>query len=556
VRLGASALALTLAGVAPAAANAADYCVSPNTTCGGTNVMTLEQALDLADNAPDADRVFLGTGTYTSPGPSGYTYNQPGSPVEIIGQGQGKTILTAPAGSFRVLWLDGGAASSVHDLTVKIPQKMPLADWGFALGSTARRVDVVEDPVQAFPHTGVWLLDGGVLEDSTVTLANTKSASSTAVSISGGTGTIRHSALTAWWDVDSPHGGTIERSTLTAGGAAVGANGGLTTITTSLIRTTQSDSVAIYAGPNPGYDVTVNVDSDTIIGPGLPNSEAVDDFTNFAPTQNVDINVRNSILRGVTAPADAFAAGSGHAHINLSYSDYDPAGDVTQGANAAITGTNNSNVGDAGFVNAPTGDYHLRAGSPLIDTGDPATAQGSDLDGNPLVTDGNGDGIARRDKGAYEAPAVPKSGQPGGTPGHDAQPPVISGFRAAPAVFRIARTPTAVLARAHAGTQFRFTLSEAARVTLTIRRELPGRRHGGSCVRATSALHHAARCTRYRTVGTLIRTGKRGANAVRFTGRIGRRALAAGRYQVVISATDVAKNTAKPRSARFRIAAR
>jgi hypothetical protein len=555
-RVAPGVLAAALAVVAPAAANAADYCVSPNTTCGGTNVATLEQALDLADNATDADRVFLGAGTYTSPGPSGYTYNQPGSPVEIIGQGQGKTILTGPAGSFRVLWLDGGATSSVHDLTLKIPQNMPVGDWGLALGSTARRVDVVEDPVQSYPHTGVSLLDGGVLEDSTVTLADTMKASTTAVSISGGNGTIRHSTMTAWWDVDSPHGGTIERSTLVAGGAGVGANAGLTTIDTSLIRMTLGDSVAIYAGPNPGADVTVNADSDTIIGPGQPDSEAVDDFTNFAPTQNVDLNIRNSVFRGVTRAANAVATGSGHAKINISYSDYDPAGNLAQGANASVTQTNVSNVGDAGFVNAAGGDYHLRAGSPLIDTGDPATPQGSDLDGNPLVTDGNGDRTARRDKGAFEAPTVPPSGgQPGGG-GTDSQPPVISSFRATPAVFRIARAGTAVAARSHAGTQFRYTLSEAARVTLTIRQALPGRRHAGRCVRATSALRHAARCTRYRTVGTLRRTGKRGANAVAFTGRIGRRALVAGSYQAVISATDAAKNKSKPRSARFRIAAR
>jgi hypothetical protein len=271
------------------------------------------------------------------------------------------------------------------------------------------------------------------------------------------------------------------------------------------------------------------------------------------------MNVRNSIFRGVTTAVDAVATGSGHAKINIGYSDYDASGSLAQGANASVTQTNVSNVGDSGFVNAAGGDYHLRPGSPLIDTGDPSMAQGSDLDGNPLVADGNGDGVARRDKGAYEAPAVPPSGARGGTPGTggtDSHPPVITGFRATPTVFRIARAATAVVARSHTGTQFRYTLSEAGRVTVTIRRTLPGRRRAGRCVATSGASRHAARCTRYRTVGTLTRAGKKGANTIRFTGRIGRSALATGSYQAVILATDAAQNRSKSRSTRFRIAVR
>src|SRR5919198_4782060 len=77
--------AALVAGALPAAASASDYCVAPNTTCGGTNVATFEQALDLADNAPDADRIFLGAATYTAPTTDGYFYEKPDSPVEIVG---------------------------------------------------------------------------------------------------------------------------------------------------------------------------------------------------------------------------------------------------------------------------------------------------------------------------------------------------------------------------------------------------------------------------------------------------------------------------------------
>jgi len=56
--------------------------------------------------------------------------------------------------------------------------------------------------------------------------------------------------------------------------------------------------------------------------------------------------------------------------------------------------------GDAAWVD---GDYRLQAGSPCIDTGDDAAVTVSiDLDGNPRIIDGDGDGVATVDMGAYE----------------------------------------------------------------------------------------------------------------------------------------------------------
>ena len=66
------------------------------------------------------------------------------------------------------------------------------------------------------------------------------------------------------------------------------------------------------------------------------------------------------------------------------------------------TGTGNLNQ-DPAFVDPASGDLHLSAGSPSIDTGDNAAATSiTDLDGNPRITDGNGDGTATVDMGAYE----------------------------------------------------------------------------------------------------------------------------------------------------------
>ena len=55
------------------------------------------------------------------------------------------------------------------------------------------------------------------------------------------------------------------------------------------------------------------------------------------------------------------------------------------------------------FMNAAAGDYRLAYGSPCIDTGTNLSAiVTNDLDGNPRPLDGNGDGIAAFDMGAYE----------------------------------------------------------------------------------------------------------------------------------------------------------
>jgi len=320
--------------------------------------------------------------------------------------------------------------------------------------------------------------------------------------------------------------GTIERSRVIGGDRAVVIHGGNVGISNSLLTLTKTYGAALKAETSaPGVDTNVTADGLTVFAPSA-TLDTIGIGLTTAPdiTRSVHLNLTNSIVRA-GVPLFAIGTGGGTATISASYSDYNPAQNVAS-QNASISGSHVSNVGDAGFNEKSGHEYELLPASPLLDRGDPDATQGVDLNGNARAADGNGDGFARRDLGAFElqpAPAGPPPG--GGTAGGtaaDATAPVISGFRAAKRRVRVAHV-----------TRFRYTLSESGRVTLRFKRI---GRHG-----RTSA------------VGTLKRAGTKGLNRIRFSGRIGRRALRTGRYRVVIRATDAAGNRSVPSAARFRI---
>jgi hypothetical protein len=203
-------------------------------------------------------------------------------------------------------------------------------------------------------------------------------------------------------------------------------------------------------------------------------------------------------------------------------------------ATGLVTDGGGNQSGDPLFANAAAGDFHLLAGSPAIDAGsDDGKLGATDLDGRARTLG------AAPDIGAYEVSpsGAPPPGGGGGPGATDTLPPELSGL-------------------AVARTEITYVLSEGAAVTLTVQRSRPGRVKRGRCVKPTRKLRRAKRCKRFVRVGALKHAGVEGANALAFSGRIGKRKLRPGRYRIVAIATDAAGNRSLPAKASFRIAKR
>jgi hypothetical protein len=131
--------------------------------------------------------------------------------------------------------------------------------------------------------------------------------------------------------------------------------------------------------------------------------------------------------------------------------------------------------------------------------------------------------------------------------------PGVTSFRVTNKVFAVGSAATVVSAAARKrGTTFQYKLSVDAAVTITIARKASGYEKAGKCVRKRPHKRKVVRCTRYLTAGALNRHGHAGANQVRFSGRIGPKALKPGGYRATIVATNAAGGS-KPRTVAFKV---
>jgi hypothetical protein len=515
-------------------AAAQNYCVA-DPTCSGTPVGDLQNALNMAAAWSDTDSIHLGPGTFVAP-PGGFKYTPAASPVEIAGAGAGKTKLTAAPGNTKATLTVRGGGASIRNLTVEVPASVPVGYVGLDTDAWVEHIAVTESSPQANGHTGVRVETYGWLRDSVVKIGD-DAPGNTGVDLNGDAVLLK-STVSGRTGITTGSLGTtatIARSRV-SGQTGIAAYAGTTNISQTIVRYTDWDGNGIAVATQPSADTIANVDGVVVIGPGNGSNGAIGAGTALFPSRSVDVNVVNSVVRGAPVPFALGAAGPGHGKLSVSYSDFDPAGDDVYGAAATVALAHNLNTGSAaGFEDAAVGDYHLRAGSPLVDAGDPASAAGDpapaigdgDLDGSPLNTDGDGDGVARRDIGVFETPGVPLPAAP-----DPAASSRVSSEVPVPPAISARDTKAPVLSRlARVKARLRYRLSEAASVRIRIERQVVKAGH-----------------KRWRTVQTLVRSSRAGRNSIRIKALAG----AHGRYRALARATDAAGNRSAVRRLEFR----
>ena len=365
------------------------------------------------------DKVIIGEGTLSPAGSiTPVPFDFADDPLEVVGAGVDKTKITSSTGgNILVVNLAGPnffRKVTMKDLTIVVPPPS-----GASATAIQTRDDVFErvnfeskDPTPGGSGAkGVYNLGGGVFRD--VKFFGTGGglfieAFSTGFAFPGDTLEISGADVSALVGIgsliDSVLPITIKRSHFRVDSQVLSAmDGDQTTVENSIIEAGQY--IPFNISSTNASETKLTLRNNTILNLGGAPT-AIDSSVYPGASGSASTVVSDSIISGFpdtwklnapSSPAD------GNSNLDVSYS------------NISSTGTL---VGD-GTVNATLGvinetplfvglnDFHLSPGSPSIDAGDPAPGGIlDDIEGNIRPLDGNGDGIAVRDQGAYEAPAL------------------------------------------------------------------------------------------------------------------------------------------------------
>ena len=387
---------------------------------GGIAKASLTTALSDAASAPGFQVIEVGTGTYTD-GPWSYGPSADGG-IQVLGEGMGQTILTAPdIPSSQSAFTLTQPNSSIGDLTIAFPTGAPsLNDGALQLGNdaTAGAVEITA-PAEATTAVGVsTVAGGGTFINGKIDL-DAAAAPQTigAFALSGRVvveGTTVDATVGVMTDAPSTENNVafskIRLATGGVSGEGIAAFRGDIDVHDTLIHIPGgSNRTAINAHNETTGQANVTIDARhvTVAAASAPSSTGVRVSAEQGGGGDATVELRNSIVSGASTPLHVSADAGNTATLTTSFSNYPSTGNIVDDG---ATGTASIDATDAlldvapGFVDAAGGDFHLAPTSELIDAGDPAPDSNVDLDGNPRAADGDGDGVARRDVGAYELP--------------------------------------------------------------------------------------------------------------------------------------------------------
>jgi parallel beta-helix repeat protein len=155
----------------------------------------------------------------------------------------------------------------------------------------------------------------------------------------------------------------------------------------NVVRSSLADSMFIVTrGGQSGYGPVLNTRllNNTVVMTGSGSQG----FVCHAGCDSSVLSMRNNVIQAVAK------AGYADGVIDEDYGIY-------SGGQVQFSRGSHSIIASPAFVNAGAGDLRLAANSPAVDSG-VATSYNTDFGGTSVPQDGNRDGVAIRDRGAFE----------------------------------------------------------------------------------------------------------------------------------------------------------
>jgi hypothetical protein len=312
--------------------------------------------------------------------------------LTIVGAGRDLTVLDG-GGSSRVLNVAAGAEVVLSGMTIRNGVRATGTGGGIDNLGTLTLVDANVEDCRSEAGGGISNGAGGVLTLQTVTIRRNSTAGLTAL----GGGILNFGTMTI-------HESTVSGNT--TGGTSSSTNGGgiANAGTLTIVNTTISGNTAVGAGGG-GIHHTPFAGPLTLSNVTIADNRS-SDYGGGLSLHGNHVTAVNTIIAGNQAGGtrrqpDCTAGPSSFDAFNYNLLGDSNGCTLPPGAVGNILDTN---ARIAGLANngGPTQTHALQPGSPAVDAGSDASCPAVDQRGTARPIDGNRDGVATCDIGAYE----------------------------------------------------------------------------------------------------------------------------------------------------------